>query len=197
MRYIGRIIANTKIEDVSEFIEVTDDSSSIIDNGAKIPTLIIGYKNAVRLCGEVRITEKKIGKNLYWTFSKRERRSDYIADLDAFQEEVFRFAKSCCEYEYLDPITWTDDTRLMFANLIIDRYKKFVYQTSTMYYIYYPHKGKTYGMSKDIMRYLGFPEDYFRKLSEKSSNNIMMIDEWNNTGDDNFVIPLLYYIKTF
>ena len=91
MRHIGRIITTTKIEGISEFIDVTKDSSTIVNNEAKIPTLIIGYKNAQNICGDLKVTEKKIGNNLWWTFSKRERRIDYEPDLNKFLAEVFNF----------------------------------------------------------------------------------------------------------
>ena len=201
MRYIGRIITSTKIEDVSEFIEVTPDSSSIINNETKVPTLIIGYKNAVKLCGSVKITDKKIGKNLYWTFSKRERRSDYIDDLGAFYEEVSRFATSCCKYEYIDPITWDAETKNRFANIISGIHRKVVYSTESMYYIYYPHDGKTYGISKGILKYLGKSDGYFEEwLAKKSVSSTVITEtdsEYIKIAKNKFVVPLLYYLRSF
>ena len=82
MRYIGRIITTGKIDGVSEFIDVTKDTSSVVDNDTKIPTLIIGYKKAQEICGSLKTRDRQIGKNLYWTFSKRERRVDYEPDLE-------------------------------------------------------------------------------------------------------------------
>jgi hypothetical protein len=115
MRYIGRIITTTKIEGISEFIDVTKDSSFITNNEAKIPTLIIGYKNAENICGGLRMTEKKIGTNLWWTFSKRERRIDYEPDLQNFLSNVSAFLTKSCQYEYLDPITWDKEKEMTFS----------------------------------------------------------------------------------
>ena len=111
MRHIGRIITTTKIEGISEFIDVTKDESSVVGNEAKIPTLIIGFKNAERICGPLKMTEKKIGNNLWWTFSKRERRIDYEPDLESFLSNVSDFLMKFCNYEYIDPITWEEEKK--------------------------------------------------------------------------------------
>ena len=200
MRYIGRIITSNKIDDVSEFIEVTQGTSTIKDNETKIPTLIIGYKNAVKICGKVKITDKRIGKNLYWTFSKRERRSDYISDLGAFYEEVSRFAMSCCKYEYLDPSTWSKEAKSSFVEIMGNKHKKVMYITDSMYYIYYPRDGKTYGISRAVLIYLGKPDGYFEEWAAKSGSVTVIKDDdadWLKIAKQKFVVPLLYYLKTF
>ena len=201
MRYIGRIITTAKIDDVPELIEVTNDSSSISGDDVKIPTLIIGYKNAVKLCGKIKITEKKIRNNLYWTFSKRERRSDYISDLTDFYEEVSRFVLSCSEYEYLDPITWSDEMKDNFIKIMSGNRRKVVYSADTMYYIYSPNAGKTYGMSKTVMKYLGFPDNYFESCSGKKFPSTTIINESEfqeaRIAKNKFIQPLLYYLATF
>lgn len=201
MRYIGRIITTAKIDDISELIEVTNDSSSISGDDVKIPTLIIGYKNAVKLCGKIKITEKKIRNNLYWTFSKRERRSDYISDLSDFYEEVSRSVLSCCEYEYLDPITWSDEMKDNFIKIMSGNHRKVIYSTDTMYYIYSPNAGKTYGMSKTVMKYLGFPDNYFEICSGKKFPSTTIINESDfqeaRIAKNKFIQPLLYYLATF
>lgn len=201
MRYIGRIITTAKIDDVPELIEVTNDSSSISGDDVKIPTLIIGYKNAVKLCGKIKITEKKVRNNLYWTFSKRERRSDYISDLTDFYEEVSRFAVSWCKYEYLDPITWSDEMKDNFIKIMSGNRRKVVYSADTMYYIYSPNAGKTYGMSKTVMKYLGFPDNYFETCSGKKFPSTTIINESDfqeaRIAKNKFIQPLLYYLATF
>lgn len=201
MRYIGRIITTAKIDDAPELIEVTNDSSSISGDDVKIPTLIIGYKNAVKLCGKIKITEKKVRNNLYWTFSKRERRSDYISDLSDFYEEVSRFVLSCCGYEYLDPITWSDEMKDNFIKIMSGNRRKVIYSTDTMYYIYSTNAGKTYGMSKTVMKYLGFPDNYFEICSGKKFPSTTIINESDfqeaRIAKNKFIQPLLYYLATF
>ena len=199
MRYIGRIITTTKPEGISEFIDVTNDTSTIINKETKIPTLIIGYKNAVNICGELRITEKKIGKNLYWTFSKRERRIDYEPDLANFISYVSKFLMEFCDYEYLDFITADDEKKKEFSSVMSNNHRKIVYVTKTMYYVYYPNKNKTYGISKDVLNYIGFDNDKIFKRLSSPQNTIVSDTDFLDTKitKSKFVQPLLYYLGTF
>lgn len=197
MRYVGRIITNTKIDDISEFIEVTKDTSSIVNNEAKIPTLIIGYKNAQEICGNIKILEKKIGKNLYWTFSKRERRVDYDPDLRNFMLTVSDFVQRCCKYEYVDILTSdSDKTGHLFNVLREETKKKVVYETNTMYYIYVPQENTVFGLSKEVLKYVKMDVTQFFK---NNSVTTVIDHEFsdNKISKYKFVNPLLYYLKTF
>jgi hypothetical protein len=199
MRYIGRIITNGKIEDVSEFIEVTKDTQTISGREAKIPTLIVGYKRAQEIFGDVKILNKKIGKNLYWTFSKRERRVDYEEDLKNFQNIVSEFVSKFCDYEYIDVMTIDDDRRKEFNETISDGHTKVAYVTSTMYYIYHPVKNKTYGISKEVLKAIGSGEERMLKWLKNSSITVVSESEFSDLkiGKSKFVQPLLYYLATF
>ena len=199
MRYIGRIITSGKIEDVSEFIEVTKDASSVNGREAKIPTLIVGYKNAKEICGDVKILNKKIGKNLYWTFSKRERRTDYEEDLKNFQDTVSDFVSKFCSYEYIDVMTISDERRKEFNDAISDNHVKVAFVTNTMYYIYHPVKNKTYGISKEVLKAVGSGEERMLKWFKNSSITVVSESEFSEAklAKSKFVQPLLYYLATF
>lgn len=198
MRYIGRIITTTKLDGLSDFIEVTKDSSTIKDRDTKIPTLIIGYKNAEGICGGIRMTNKRIGNNLYWTFSKRERRVDYEPDLDKFLTVVSDFLLKFCKYEYLDPITWTDDQKSEFLEMITSNKRKVLYITDSMYYVYYPKDNKVYGMSTEILKYLGLKESIDESFSEDSTTIVRESDFFDGKiTKSKFVQPLLYYLRSF
>ena len=82
MNYIGRIITKNKLES-STLFDITSSLKKVNDD---IPTLIIGWNNAKTIYGDnLDILDKKISKNLYWTFSKREKRNDYENDI-TFEE---------------------------------------------------------------------------------------------------------------
>jgi len=200
MRYIGRIITTTKIDDVPDLIEVTSDSSSISEDTLKIPTLIIGYKNAVKLCGKINITKKKIKENLFWTFSKRERRSDYIADIEDFYGIVSKFLSKCCDYEYVDMISGSKEKKHHITEIFSEtRHRKIVYQTDTMYYIYYPHERKVYGVAKSVLEFLGFPEDIIARKADGKISFLVDGEKFQYSGISvqKFMTPLLYYLMTF
>ena len=193
MRYVGRIITNSKVDDVSEFIEVTKGTSSIVDNQAKIPTIIVGYKNAESICGKLNVLNKKIGNNLYWTFSKRERRIDYDPDMRAFFSNVSDFVMKYCKYEYIDLITADDEKKNHLKNVLASNVLKVVYSTEQMYYIYVPHENITYGLAKSVVDFVGW--------GDIDGNNIVSVEDTefseNKISKAAFANPLLYYLKTF
>lgn len=193
MRYVGRIITNSKVDDVSEFIEVTKGTSSIVDNQAKIPTIIVGYKNAESICGKLNVLNKKIGNNLYWTFSKRERRIDYDHDMRTFFSNVSDFVMKYCKYEYIDLITADDEKKNHLKNVLDSNVLKVVYSTEQMYYIYVPHENITYGLAKSVVDFVG--------CGDIDGNNIVSVEDTefseNKISKAVFANPLLYYLRTF
>lgn len=200
MRYIGRIISPTKIEGLSEFIEVTKDTSSIKNNETKIPTLIIGYKNAEAICGPgLKFLDRKISENLYWTFSKRERRTDYENDLRLFINAVSVFLMKYCKYEYVDMITASDETKEQLFTVLKDTsHKKIVHSTDTMYYIYVPSDNKIYGISREVLSFLPIGNDVEKLLCDKCVflvNNADVSTE--GIAKSKFILPLLHYLKNF
>jgi hypothetical protein len=200
MRYIGRIITSSKIENLSDFIEVTKDSSSIKNNEAKIPTLIIGHKNAESICGgEVKMLNKKIGNNLYWTFSKRERRVEYEPDLNNFLVTVSDFLMKFCQYEYIDLITINEEKRNELSEVISSSKRKVIYTTDSMYYIYYPTNNKTYGISKEVLKFLNYSDEKMMERFNNPSVTIISDSDFSETkiAKSKFVLPLLYYLATF
>lgn len=201
MRYLGRIISKTKIEGVSEFIEVTQDTSSVVDGGcAKVPTLVVGFSLVKELFGkETMATKKKLGDNLYWTFSKRERRIEYDSDISCFLKTVADFADRYNKYEYLDLMTSTSSDIGEFFLSICERCKKIVYKTKEMLYVYIPYKKKTIGLSLMTAEYMGYTADdivsHFTTESyfvpeNFSSRNSLFDNEPRKT-------PFLWYLKSF
>lgn len=196
MRFIGRIISFTRIEDVSEFIEVTSDASSIVDNATTIPTLIIGYKKAQELCGEVNILKKQISTNLWWTFSKRERRIDFESDLKDFLKRVAEFIKTYSDYRFFSLLTSPDDEKRELIKVLKNN-KTVAYQTEKMLYIFLPHAKKTIGISIGELSYIG-------KTAEDAKGWFNLSDFVPETflTDDIFKeipyrVPFLYYLASF
>jgi hypothetical protein len=198
MRYIGRIITTGKIDGVSEFIDVTKDTSSVVDNDTKIPTLIIGYKKAQEICGSLKTRDRQIGKNLYWTFSKRERRVDYEPDLEKFFKTVSGFLMKFCNYEYVDMITCGKEKKEELLSIISDNKKKVIYSTDSMYYIYYPKSNKVYGVSIDILKFLGIDDSFSESISTDCTMEVSDSDFLDSKiSNSKFIQPVLYYLRRF
>lgn len=198
MRYVGRIISTGKVAGVPDLIEVTSDASSVVDNDTKIPTLIIGYKNAQDICGPLKTRERRIGRNLYWTFSKRERRVEYEPDLAAFMSRVSDFLLKYCDYEYVDLITCDDGRREELLGMVSDNRKKVVYDTGSMLYIYCPKANKVYGVSTEVLKFLGIEEGFVESFS---SDRTEVMDGQTNVDTSicksKFVQPVLHYLRSF
>lgn len=200
MRYLGRIISKTKVEGVSEFIEVTQDTSSIVDGKCKIPTLIIGYSFVKEMFGnDIMATKKKLGENLSWTFSKRERRIEYDGDIEAFIKSVADFADRYNKYEYLDLMTSTVSEIGDFFLTICERCKKIIYKTNDMLYIYTPYKKKTIGLSLVTANYMGFKTEDI--LSHFTTESYFVPEDFSSPNSlfDNEPrkMPFLWYLKSF
>ena len=200
MRYVGRIITTGKIEDVSEFIDVTKDSSSIQNNDTKIPTIIIGYRNAQNICGEINILKKNIGKNLRWTFTKRERRMDNEPDMVNFYKTVGDFVTKCCGYEFVSLISCGYDKVKNLIRLLDDvTKKKIIYTTETMYYVYAPSESKVYGFSKEEISFIGVQKNKVYDRFINPSITLITETEFSETKllKKSYLTPLFYYLKVF
>lgn len=199
MRYIGRIITSGKIEGVSEFIEVTQDTSSIVNNDTKIPTLVVGFKFAKEICGDINILKKKIGKNLYWTFSKRERRVDFEKDMIEFENNVKLFTEKYATYEFIDMISGSSSDIGELFITICESCKKIIYKTNKMLYAYVPLKRKIYGISLDETRYLSMSDENI--LSHFNSEAYFVPADYKPNDrifeNEALKIPFLYYLSAF
>jgi hypothetical protein len=187
------------MEDVSEFIEVTQDTSSIVNCDTKIPTLVVGYNFVKELCSNVSVLNKNIGKNLYWTFSKRERRIEYEKDIIEFNKTVRLFADKYNPYEFIDMISGSSsDIGDLFMTLC-ESCKKIVYKTDKMLYVYIPLKRKTIGISLDETRYMSMNDESV--LSHFKSESFFVPDTFKPDdgifNDEPRKIPFLYYLSSF
>ena len=200
MRYIGRIITSGKIDDVSEFIDVTKDTSSIVDNDTRIPTIIIGYSNAQKICGDLNILKKDIGKNLCWTFTKRERRMDYEPDIVKFFSTVSDFVAKCCKYTFVSLMrTGYSNCKKIIELLDNMSKKKVVFATEKMYYIYVPSENEIFGISREELSFIGIQKN---KIVNRFTNpSVTLIKEGEFTENrlmkKKYLTPLFYYLKTF
>ena len=76
MEYLGRVITNGRKINTIDFVDKTSKYDSI---DTSIPTLIIGKALAEKIYGKdkIHILTKKIEDNVFWTYSKTEKRQKY------------------------------------------------------------------------------------------------------------------------
>lgn len=197
MRYIGRIITTMKIEDVSEFIEVTQDASSVVNRSATIPTIIIGYKKVTEIFGETSIINKKLGDNLYWTFTKRERRMDFEDDIKAFYENVEKFIKSHVPYSFFDLLSSSSERKQLLTKVMLGDDKKILYETEKVLYVFLPSVRRVVGISVDELKFLGKTVENL-----KTGYKIETCVPETFLNEDIFkknlaMVPFLFYLASF
>ena len=88
MGTIGYIVTKNKIENVLSCIKVVSSYRSIEDKSK--PILIIGLEEAKKHASSFSILEKQIGENMFWTFGKREKRTDYEKDIEKRELRYFQ-----------------------------------------------------------------------------------------------------------
>ena len=98
---IGNIISEEHIK-VNNLFSI---SKSINDLNIEIPTLVIGIDNIEKLNIKFSYIDRKINETLFWTFSKKEKRTLFEEDLFYFLEYCYNNIKKSKEYIFIDLIT--------------------------------------------------------------------------------------------
>ena len=193
--YIGRIITTSKKIDVADFIEI----STTYTFNPSIPTLIIGKKNAVAAFGadRIKVLDKQIEPNVYWTFSKTERRVDYDADLVAFKKIVEERMLSM-EYSYYNIFIESGERTRQFIDWMYAGAEKYVYVSDDMLYFYSPETNLT-GLSLNDIEYIGKDrEEVIQKIKSNPNNFVFTKSDisYQKFGVRNeLYYPYLAYLK--
>ena len=192
MNYIGRIITKNKLES-NVLFDITSSLKKINDD---IPTLIIGWNNAKAIYGDnLDILDKKISKNLYWTFSKREKRYDYENDLILFYKKVIDNVYEKIKYNYLDFLLYGNNKILSFISFMQDdTIKKIIYIKDN--FIYISCGINVYGILLDNISYLGYnKKDFLEQIKFKNiviTDNNFLDNNIKKIINNNIIIPYLF-----
>ena len=102
--FLGRIITDSPNITTYFYIDKTKDTSCI-DNS--IPTLIVGKKLAESIYGKdkIHILDRKIDKNIYWTYSRTEKRSECERDVVDFNNRITYTILRKLKYSFLSVYT--------------------------------------------------------------------------------------------
>ena len=199
--YLGRIVSNQRKFDPIEFIEHTSDLEK---NTEDIPTLIVGKAFAESIYGKdkVKILDRKITKNVYWTYSKTEKRSAYDEDVEKFKSMVYSNALKTMKYQFFSMFRSNLSKKKGLIEFINNRkIKKVIYIKGEHIYIYYGDK-LIIGLSLAEMEYLGISRDkVIKRLTNNPNNKILFNDSFISyavmrlVGNNFFIIPYLYAVK--
>jgi hypothetical protein len=197
MKYICNIVTKSKI-DYSKFFKVTSNFSSI---DTSIPTLIIGWSLVKDLYPNQSILENKITDNIYWTFSKREKRYKYEDDLNKFIKLVLNHIEIKSNYIFYNYILSSYQRKNSFLDYIKNRQCS-IYYNSRFLYIYVISDGVTIGISLNDLNYIGIePQFFIKKISSNPEtiicSNLQCIDQdsYFLIKDNTKIIAYLNYLQ--
>lgn len=168
MEYIANIITKSKME-VSSFFNVTSDFESVNKN---IPTLIIGWSETKQLFPEQDILEHKISDNIYWTFSKREKRYKYEIDLTTFINRTVEDIEKKVNYRFFNYVLSPQSKRDSFVEYV-KKGNCSLYYNSRFLYVYSINDSITFGISLIDLMYVGINTRNFIQSLIDDNNNII------------------------
>lgn len=195
---IARIITNSKMKGIVEFIEVTNDVTKVNDT---IPTLIVGKKNAESLFGRenVHVLDKKIKENLWWTFSLLERRDEFENDIAIFNKMVIDNIGRNITYSFFNLFTENIGRIKKFITFMKNNESKIIYSTDRHLYIFYKHF--VFGLSFDQTDFLGVKKEKIIKILNSIPSIVMINDESlavsikRMSADNIYLIPYFFHLK--
>jgi hypothetical protein len=193
--YIGNIITSSKIE--QENFKICKTFDEIDEN---LPTLIIGWSQTKELFGDdVSILHKKINDKLFWTFSGKERKSEYESDLDFFISYCYNYFGSNIPYVYLDLIYGKHRINYKIIKKILSLKNPITYiSPNKMIYIYCDNI--IFGIDLNIISLVeGKVEKVINKVKNLENNTLVDSEIFNKCRDfiyklknKNRFIPYIY-----
>lgn len=201
MQKLANIVTKCKKNEFSGIYNVVPSCEGI-DN--TLPTLYIGLNSAKKCIDNFSILQKHYkGQNCWWTFSKTERRNDYINDVEAFQKDVIVNSLKTIRYEYVDFIRYTRKRIVKFIQYIYSDTKKlcFITRGSKFIFIYDVKLKIVFGLSLSLCEYLNLDKAKIIRKIKSNKNNIFIQDtSFLNTdikgiigNNTHYILPLYSY----
>ena len=198
MKCIGRIVTNSKTVDTLDYVEVTNNKCGL---DFSVPTLIIGKKNAVELFGEdnIKVLDRKIKDNVYWTYGKTEKRNIYEEDLRKFNQNLIKNLSKRVKYTFFNVLSEPLSRIKRYIKFMRSDEEKIVYITDNHVYIFY--NNNVFGLSLDDIEYAGIKKEKVIKQIQENPHNIVIDNTKflskkmkNYIKDDKILVPYLYFI---
>ena len=182
---MGRIYTNIKTFKSLQFINLYQlDEYEVND---KIPTLLIGKKELMDRGFNLSVLNRQINENLYWTYTKMEKRNIHETDIIAFYDLVFKKISKNIKYNNISIYTLKYGTLKNIIDMLYNNnICKCIYIQKNHIYIYY--ENKVIGCSLDEIKYIGIDINKVIALLTNSKNSTIIT---NNNFIKNEVKELL------
>lgn len=202
--YIARIICTNRsvFDDLEKYIEVVEFTDDIrITN--EIPTLIVSKKLAEKLYGKenVKVLNKTICENIFWTYSKMENRLQFENEIKKFRDNV---TKSLFEkIHYVNFSIFIESLHRIkdFIRFLNNSTKKYIFLENDQLYIYANNSkvSSIVGLSLLDCEYIGIDKKKILMKINSNKNNVLFtrkhIIDYNLkqiTNEKKYIIPYLY-----
>ena len=143
---------------------------------------------------------KNIDKNIFWTYSKTERRIDYEKDILDFYNYILEENINNISYKYINMLTLTKNKCKNMLKLLNNDILKYIYISNNMIYCYY--NDIVFGFSLEISEYCGINKDKILKMLKSNSHVKISYNDYfidNNIkkliNNKKYVIP--YFMKIY
>ena len=200
--FLGQVISKSKNLPVISFIKIVEPPYYGLPD--KIPTLIVGKSLAEEMCGKenVKVLDKKIADNVFWTFGKTERRTDFEKDIDTFNNLIVKKIKDAVKYEYYNIFTEPHERSVKFIEWLYNgKTDKTVYICDKHLYIYPNFQETVYGLSLNDVEYIGKHADEVIDKIKANEHNIIVEDNsfisqelLLRLSDSKILVPYIHFL---
>lgn len=169
MKALGSIVSKRKIKDTVGFVEVVNDITEV--SGQTNPILVIGLNEAKKIAPSFSILNKKIDKEVFWTYGKTEKRDEHEKDIKKFYEYVLNKVVNEVPYYYVNLLTLKYNKAKNLINIINNNILKYIYINNNIIYIYY--NSYILGISLTIAEYMGIKREKILSRIRSNPQNIV------------------------
>lgn len=155
------------------------------------PTLLLGWEKVNELYPETSILNKKIRKDLYWTFSIKEKRGICENDIKEFILKLNEDFVKDVKFTNIDPIIY----KINDINKLISKITKFSgsFAYLYLYKLYFYNNGVIYHIDLNQLEYIGMDKELF--LDYVKNNFIMVKNDFDDINIDLKYIPYIHAKK--
>ena len=192
MKTLGYIVTDKKLSGIYGFVkQVTDVSDADLTK----PTLIVGWELAKQFDG-YDILDRRLGENLFWTFSKTENRSILESDLNNFYEFIKKKTVENCKYKFASMFRLRLEKLKKLVGILNSSVKRNIYISSGVIYIKY---GDTVvGISLAELEYCKInPDKVLRRINNNTNLKVFSNNDWKIKKLERFLGNKKYAVPCF
>ena len=172
MEKLGYIVSKTHIRGLKGFVGLVDDVSKADPSK---PMLLVGLDVAKAYDENFSMVEKKIADNVFWTYGKTEKRTEYEKDIEKFYKVIIDNILNKINYYYINILNLKYNKIKKLYNILFDNNKKYIFINNGMLYILFK-ENNILGISLKVARYCRINVRKRLGMLEREKNNVICTD---------------------